>query len=256
MSYATGAPPQQLQELERLLELRTAEAQEARRELDDFTYSVSHDLRAPMRHINGYSKIILEDFADKLDPQCLHFFENLQESASKMAKMLEDLTKYSRIGRQDIVRQNVSLIDLVQDVIKVLTEEAAPRKIQWNIGPLPLVSCDVSMVKQLFLHLLNNAAKFTRPREAAVIEVGAMDDNAGQTFFIRDNGIGFDMKHTDRLFGMFQRFHSQQDYEGIGSGLAIAKRIVKKHGGRIWAEAAVDQGASFYFTLTEQPQGH
>ena len=256
MSHSSEGPSSRVQELERLLEQRTAEAQEARKELDDFSYSVSHDLRAPMRHINGYSKIILEDFGDKLDPQCLHFFENMQESASKLARMLEDLTKFSRIGRQEILRQNVPLDDLVQEVVKTLSEETVARKIEWKIGQLPLITCDVSMMKQLFLHLLNNAAKFTRPRELAVIEAGTVPSNGGKAIFIRDNGVGFDMKHADRLFTMFQRLHSQQDYEGTGSGLAIAQRIIKKHGGRIWAEAAVDQGASFYFTLEGQSQGH
>lgn len=256
MPHSTDGLPSRVQELERLLEQRTAEAQEARKELNDFSYSVSHDLRAPMRHINGYSKIILEDFGDKLDPQCLHFFENLQESANKLAKMLEDLTNFSRIGRQEVLRQNVPLDGLVHEVVRILSEETVARAIEWKIGQLPQISGDVTMMKQLFLHLLNNAAKFTRPRELAVIETGTVEGNGGKTIFIRDNGIGFDMKHSDRLFTMFQRLHSQQDYEGNGAGLAIAKRIVRKHGGEIWAEAAVDRGASFYFTLEGQSQGH
>jgi light-regulated signal transduction histidine kinase (bacteriophytochrome) len=256
MSHLSEGPLSRLEELERLLEQRTAEAQEAGKELDDFSYSVSHDLRAPLRHINGYAKIILEDFGDKLDPQCLHFFENIHESASKMAAMLEDLTKISRIGRQELLRQTVPLDSLVQEVVRAVADETVARHIEWKIGPLPQMNCDVVMMKQLFLQLFTNAAKFTRPRDHAVIEAGTVESNGGKTIFIRDNGIGFDMKHSDRLFTIFQRLHSQHEYEGLGSGLALAQRIIKKHGGRIWAEAAVNQGASFYFTLDGQPQGH
>lgn len=256
MSPLADGPPSRLQELERLLEQRTAEAQEARKELDAFGYLIPHDLRAPLRHINGYSKIIIEDFGDKLDPQCLHFFENIQKSANKLTKMLEDLASFSRIGRQEILRQNVPLDGVVKDVVRTLTEETVARKIEWKIGQLPQFSCDISMMKQLFLALLNNAVKFTRPRELAVIEAGTVEGNGVTTIFIRDNGVGFEMKYAEKLFNMFQRLHSQQEYEGTGTGLAIAQRIIKKHGGRIWAEAAVDEGASFYFTLSGESQSH
>lgn len=238
-----------------MLELRTAEAREARKELEDFSYSVSHDLRAPMRHVNGYIKIVLEDFGGKLDPECVRYFNNILESAGRMSKMLEELTAYSRLGREPLQRQAVPLDSMVQPAIKALIEQNAARNIEWKTEQLPCVSCDAPMTKQLFLILLSNAVKFTRTREVAVIEIGATETAEETVVFVRDNGIGFDVKRAEKLFSMFQRFHSHLGYEGIGSGLAIAQRIVRKHGGRIWAEAATDQGASFYFTLGVKSQG-
>lgn len=249
MAHPVEALPLRLEELERLLEQRTAELREARKELEDFNYSVSHDLRAPVRHIHGYTKIILEDYGGGLDPKCHQYFETILAGANKMSAMLEELTKLSRLGRQELSTQNIALDNLVQDAVRVLVQEIVARNIEWKIGSLPQISGDAAMIKQLFLHLLNNAVKFTRPREQAVIEVGATEESGQATIFVRDNGIGFDMKYAEKLFTVFQRLQGSQDFEGHGAGLAIARRILNKHGGRIWAEAETNKGATFYFTL-------
>jgi len=257
VAHPVEAPPSRLEELERLLEQRTMELREARKELEDFNYSISHDLRAPVRHIHGYTKIILEDYGGGLDPKCHQYFETILAGANKMSAMLEELAKLSRLGRQDYCPQNIALDNLVQDTVRVLLQDIVARNIEWKIGSLPQINGDVAMMKQLFLQLLANAVKFTRPRAHAVIEVGATEDNGQTTFFVRDNGVGFDMKYADKLFTVFQRLQGSQDFEGHGAGLAIARRILNKHGGRIWAEAATDKGATFYFTLNvSQTKGH
>jgi light-regulated signal transduction histidine kinase (bacteriophytochrome) len=255
VAHPAEALPARLEELERLLEQRTAELREARKELDDFTYSVSHDLRAPMRHINGYATIILEDYGSSLDPKCRQHFETVLAGANKVSAMLEDLTKFSQLARQELCLKEMVLDTLLQDVVRSITKEASGRDIEWKIGKLPQIHADAAMMKQVFLNLLKNAVKFTQPRDHAVIEVGTVRDNGEPTIFVRDNGAGFDMKYTDKLFTVFQRLHGNQGIEGRGMGLAIAKRIVSKHGGRIWAEATPDKGATFYFTLSNsQPK--
>jgi light-regulated signal transduction histidine kinase (bacteriophytochrome) len=249
VAHPVEALPSRLEELERLLEQRTAELREARKELEDFNYSVSHDLRAPVRHIHGYAKIILEDYGAGLDPKCHQYFETILAGANKMSAMLEELTKLSRLGRQELSPQNIVLDNLVQDAVRILVQEIVARNIEWKIGSLPQINGDTAMIRQLFLHLLNNAVKFTRTREQAVIEVGTTEEKGQAVIFVRDNGIGFDMRHADKLFTVFQRLQGSRDFEGHGAGLAIARRILNKHGGRIWAEAATDKGATFYLTL-------
>jgi light-regulated signal transduction histidine kinase (bacteriophytochrome) len=243
-----------LQELERMLEQQSAELREAKKELENFNYSVSHDLRAPLRHISGYSQIILEDFRDKLDPQCLQYMESIQGAAQKLGAMLDGLLKISRLGRQELQRQDVSLDRMVRDVVQCHTP--AGRDIEWKIDQLPNLNCDAAMLKQVFTNLVENAVKFTQPRPRALVEIGAVEKNGIPAIFVRDNGIGFDMKYADKLFVTFQRLHGRPQIEGIAVGLAIAKQIVRRHGGRIWADSALDQGATFYFTLQEiQPIG-
>jgi light-regulated signal transduction histidine kinase (bacteriophytochrome) len=253
MSNSVETYHARLEQLERLLEQRTAELRDTRKELENFNYSVSHDLRAPLRHINGYARIILEDYGRILDPECLRHFNSIEESARRMSALMDELAKLSRIGRQELSRQKVALDALVQDVERDLVAEIPDRKIEWRNGHLPLMECDAALMKQFFSHLLSNAIKFTRRREHAQIETGAMHENGVTTIFVRDNGIGFDMKYADKLFTIFQRLHSQQDFEGHGAGLAIAKRIISKHGGVIWAESALNQGATFYFTIDGFP---
>lgn len=248
MSNPVEAPQERMEELERLLEQRTAELRDARKDLDDFNYSVSHDLRAPLRHINGYAKILEEDYASRLDPQSLHYLESIAQSAQKMSALLDDLTKLARVGRQELSLQPVKLDDLVRDVVRELDQKVPQRKIEWKFGPLAEVNGDAALLRQVFFNLLANAVKFTRSRAHAVIEIG-VDESSKGAIFVRDNGVGFDMRYADRLFTIFQRLHGQQEYEGRGAGLAIAKRIVAKHGGRIWVQAAADQGATFYLTL-------
>ncbi|HEY2496018.1 MAG TPA: ATP-binding protein [Candidatus Angelobacter sp.] len=240
---------QQLEELERKLEQQSGELRDAKKELEDFTYSVSHDLRAPLRHISGYSQIILDDYGKALDPQCLQYMENIQSATQKLGVMLDGLLKLSHLGQQELQRQDVDLDRLVHGIVQGLV--VSGRQIEWKIGRLPKASCDGAMIKQVFINLLENAVKFTRSQSQAVVEVDAIERNGGTTFFVRDNGMGFDMKYADKLFVVFQRLHAQREIEGGGTGLAITRRIIHQHGGRIWAESALDQGATFYFTLHE-----
>lgn len=255
MANSVERPHEKLDELERLLQQTTDELHDAKKDLEDFNYSVSHDLRAPLRHITGYAQIILEDFGSKLEPQCRQYFESIQNDARKMAAQIEELLKLSRLGRQELCRQPIELGLLVQAVVSNLAAGTADRTIEWKIEPLPMIDCDAAMTKQVFINLISNSLKFTRPRAVAVIEIGTVDGAAAgakrndKTLFVRDNGVGFDMKYSDKLFGIFQRMHAEQEFEGMGAGLASTLRILRRHGGRIWAEAAMDKGATFYFTL-------
>jgi light-regulated signal transduction histidine kinase (bacteriophytochrome) len=248
MAVSSAASVQKIAELEHLLEQRTAELRDARKELEGLSYSVSHDLRAPLRHIKGYAQILAEDCGAALAPECGQHLARIQEGAQKMGEMLEELLNLSRLGRQPLVREQLLLEQAVRDAIHGLERENSSRQVEWKIGELPALSCDPILMRQLFYHLLANALKFTRPRSHAVVEVGT-EQQAGLVFFVRDNGVGFDMQYADRLFNIFQRLHPQEDFEGYGAGLALAQRIVHKHGGRIWAESAVDQGTTFFFTL-------
>jgi light-regulated signal transduction histidine kinase (bacteriophytochrome) len=253
MANSTELSQGQFDALERLLQQSTDELHVTKKELEDFNYSVSHDLRSPLRHITGYAQIILEDYGNKLDPQCRQYFESIQDAARKMGVQLDELLKLSRLARQELCRQPVELDTLARGVVQDLAFGTAERNIEWKIGHLPCIECDVAMMKQVFTNLLSNSMKFTRPRAAAVIEIGTAVDGTGaansRTIFVRDNGVGFDMKYSDKLFCIFQRLHAKPEFEGIGAGLAITQRILRRHGGRIWAEAAVEKGATFYFTL-------
>jgi light-regulated signal transduction histidine kinase (bacteriophytochrome) len=249
MANSLAISKERLKDLERQLERRTAELREARKELEDFNYSVSHDLRAPVRHISGYAQIILEDYSNGLDCQCRKYMEGIQEGIRTMGTMVDELLKLSRLGRQDVCLIPVALEKLFRDLSRDFTPGSAERIVEWKIGTLPQVECDPTMMKQAVFNLVANAVKFTRTRAHAVIEVGTINQDGGAVIFIRDNGVGFDMKYADKLFNMFQRLHPAREFEGIGAGLAIAERILRRHGGRIWAEAIPDKGATFYFTL-------
>jgi len=236
-------------ELEQRVEERTAELTTANKELESFTYSVAHDLRAPLRHIDAFSKILEEDCADALPHEAAHYLQNIRKSAAKMSLLVDDLLNLARIGRQELRRQPTPLSGLVREVLTDLKEETVGRTLEWRIQPLPAIECDPGLMKQVFANLLSNAVKYTRPRPVAVIEVGYRRKNGDTAVFVRDNGVGFNMKYADKLFGVFQRFHRAEEFEGTGVGLATVDRIVRKHGGHIWAEAAVDRGATFYFTV-------
>jgi PAS domain S-box-containing protein len=226
-----------------------AELAAINRELETFTYSVSHDLRAPLRHIDGFSKILLEDFASQLDPEGQRYLERVRESTQRMGQLVDDLLTLARLGRHEVELQIAGLNKLVEEVLAELQTEIGDRNIDWQVGRLPFVECDPGLMKQVFANLLSNAVKYTRPRERAVIEVGQTTIDGRSVVFVRDNGVGFNMKYADKLFGVFQRLHRQEDFEGTGVGLATVQRVIHKHGGRIWAEAQTDQGATFYFTL-------
>jgi PAS domain S-box-containing protein len=237
------------QELESRVQQRTAQLQAANQELESFTYSVSHDLRAPLRHISGFSKILSEDFSAVLPQEAQHLLQRIEEGTRRMGMLVDDLLNLGRVGRHEVRLQVTGLDTVVKEVLTDLQPESENRKVEWKIGRLPYVECDAPLMKQVFQNLLSNALKFTRPREQAVIEVGCQEQNGIPIVFVRDNGVGFSMKYADKLFGVFQRLHRTEDFEGTGVGLATVQRIVQKHGGRIWAEAELDKGATFYFTL-------
>ena len=236
-------------ELEQRVADRTAELTAANKELESFTYSVAHDLRAPLRHVDAFSKLLHEDFEAELPQEAQHYLRNIRASAGKMSLLVDDLLNLARVGRQELRRQPTPLSGLVNEVLADLKQETAGRKLEWHIEPLPAVECDPGLMKQVFANLLSNAVKYTRPRPVAVIEVGCRKTNGDTAVFVRDNGVGFNMKYADKLFGVFQRFHRAEEFEGTGVGLATVDRIVRKHGGHIWAEAAEDKGATFYFTV-------
>ena len=241
-------------ELEQRVQERTVELTAANNELETFTYSVAHDLRAPLRHIDSFSKILEEDCAGALPRQAAHYLQNIRNSTGKMSMLVDDLLNLARVGRQELRRQTTPLSALVDEVLADLQNETAGRMLEWRIEPLPAIECDPGLMKQVFANLLSNAVKYTRPRPVAIIEVGYRKMNGDSAVFVRDNGVGFNMKYADKLFGVFQRLHRAEEFEGTGVGLATVERIVRKHGGHIWADAAVDKGATFYFTVAGMEQ--
>jgi PAS domain S-box-containing protein len=236
-------------ELEEKVVQRTAQLEMANRELEAFTYSVSHDLRAPLRHIAGFSRILVEDFGSSMQPEALPHLQRIADGVKGMGLLVDELLNLARVGRHTLKLQPTGLNSIIQEVITLLKPETAGRGITWKIAELPIAKCDIILIKQVFQNLLANAVKFTRPREHAVIEIGHGRENGQDVIFVRDNGVGFNMKYKDKLFGVFQRLHRTEDFEGTGIGLATVQRIVRKHGGRVWADSELDKGATFCFTL-------
>ena len=236
-------------ELERRVSERTAELAEANRELESFTYSVSHDLRAPLRHVLGYAEILKDDYTTQLPPDAQTVVKRIVAGTQNMSLLVDDLLRLARIGRQELALQPVDLNKTVREVIEEITLELAERKIDWRIQQLPQVSADPGLMKIVYTNLISNAVKYSRKRPETVIEIGHKRENNADTFFIRDNGVGFDMQYATKLFGVFQRLHKQEQFEGTGVGLAIVERIIRKHRGKIWAQSVPDQGATFSFTL-------
>jgi light-regulated signal transduction histidine kinase (bacteriophytochrome) len=219
------------------------------KELEAFSYSVSHDLRAPLRHIAGFSKMLVEEFEASLPADAQHYLQRIQDGTRRMGLLVDDLLNLARVGRSELRLQVAGLNSIVDEVISELKPETEGRNIEWKIGALPYVACDPALLKQVLQNLLSNALKFSRPRCSPVIEIGQRQQNGNAVVFVRDNGVGFSMKYADKLFGVFQRLHRPEDFEGTGVGLATVQRIVQKHGGSVWAEAGLDRGATFYFTL-------
>jgi len=226
----------------------TADLEAANRELEAFAYSVSHDLRAPLRSLDGFSKILLEEAGPALGADGRHYLDMIASSAAEMAQLIDGLLSFSRLGKQPMARQPVEPDRLVRQVLDELKPLQAGRTVDVRIGRLPECSADPGLLRQVLTNLLGNALKYTRNRPKAEVEVGWTDAGGG-AYFVKDNGVGFDMKHADKLFGVFQRLHRAEDYEGTGVGLAIVQRIVQRHGGRVWAEAAEGRGATFFFTI-------
>ena len=241
-------------ELEQRVVQRTAQLEAANKELETFTYSVSHDLRAPLRHIGGFSKILVEEFGPALDPTAQHYLQRIEEGTRRMGVLVDELLNLARVGRHSLSLQVTGLNSIVAELVSMLKPESEGRQVEWIIADLPFVECDPILIKQVLQNLMANALKFTRPRPRAVIEIGQVEENGNPAVFVRDNGVGFSMKYADKLFGVFQRLHRPEDFEGTGIGLATVQRIIQKHGGRVWVEAELDRGATFYFSLGASEQ--
>jgi len=237
------------EELEQRVLNRTAQLEAANKELEAFSYSVSHDLRAPLRHLAGFAELLKGRTSGKLDEKSMHYLDVLQNSAGQMGYLIDDLLAFSRIGRAELLKTTVDLGKLINDVMKELSEEMKGRKVAWDIHQMPVVFGDRSMLKLVFVNLLANALKFTRKKERAEIEIGYSEGEDELTIYVRDNGVGFDMHYVDKLFNVFQRLHRKEEFEGTGVGLANVHRIIKKHGGRTWAEGKLNEGAIFYSSL-------
>ncbi|MFH1985272.1 MAG: GAF domain-containing protein [Pseudomonadota bacterium] len=239
-------------ELEQRVKDRTAQLETANKELEAFAYSVSHDLRAPLRHIDGFMELLQKKAEATLDKQGRHYMDVISEAAQKMGLLIDDLLSFSRMGRHAMSAQPVALEPLVHNVIRELEPDTAGREIEWRIGDLPATNGDPAMLRIVLANLVLNALKFTRPREKTQIEIGSLPGQEAETvIFVRDNGVGFDMAYADKLFGVFQRLHRAEEFEGTGIGLATVRRIIARHGGRVWAKGQIDQGAVFYFSLPQ-----
>ena len=221
----------------------------ANKELEAFSYSVSHDLRAPLRAVNSFAQIIKNDFTTGMDPMGLGYLDKVIASGERMTQLIDDLLSFSHTSRKELKKQEVDFNALARAVIETLAPEISSRQIEWNLADLPSAQADPALIQQVFANLIGNAVKYSRNRSPARIEIGSLVQNGETVYFVRDNGAGFDMQYANKLFGVFQRLHSDNLFEGTGIGLATVQRIIHRHGGRIWAEAEVDQGAIFYFTL-------
>jgi PAS domain S-box-containing protein len=237
------------EELEQRVLRRTAQLEVANKELEAFSYSVSHDLRAPLRHIAGFSRILEEEFGPMLPADAQRHLQRIQEGTHRMGVLIDELLSLARVGRQALRIEVINLGEVVREIIDLLSPETTGRQVEWKIADLPFVECDRGLIKQVFQNLISNALKYSRKRAKAEIEIGQIGNHGETVIFVRDNGVGFNMKYADKLFGVFQRLHRSEDFEGTGVGLATAHRIVTKHGGRIWPEAEIDKGTTFYFTF-------
>jgi light-regulated signal transduction histidine kinase (bacteriophytochrome) len=240
--------------LEQRVAKRTSELESANKELEAFSYSVSHDLRAPLRAVDGFSQAVLEDYGPRLPEEGRRYLQTIREGAQRMGVLIDDLLTFSRLSRTPLKKQEVNTDKLVHHVLEEMNSQQEDRQVEIRIGDLPMCQGDPALLNQVWVNLLSNALKYTRHRENAVIEVGCKVAQEENVYFVRDNGAGFDMRYAHKLFGVFQRLHRADEFEGTGVGLAIVQRIINRHGGRVWADAAVDRGATFYFTLKEETQ--
>ena len=240
---------ERIHQLNQALEKHVEELQAANQELETFSYSVSHDLRAPLRQVDGFARILRERMGPQFDPDSNHYLQRIQDAATHMGCLLEGLLDLARLGRRGLRVLLTDLNSLASEVIEELKLDVPHRQIEWILGPLPVVPCDAVLMKAVFSNLLSNAVKFTSTRECAIIRIGHRFENGEAVIFVEDNGVGFNMKYADKLFGIFQRLHRSEHFPGTGLGLATVQRIIKKHGGRIWAEAELNSCARFYFTL-------
>jgi PAS domain S-box-containing protein len=238
-------------ELEQKVKERTKELETANRELEAFCYSISHDLRSPLRIIHGYTSILLEDYVRQLDQEAQRLGDGILSNTLKMGQLIDDLLDFSRLGRKELVKRNVPMKPLVQNIWSEFQKYETDRKIDFRVDEIPEAMADDVTIRQVWANLVSNALKYTKHQEKTVIEVGCEGNGNRTTYYIRDNGIGFDMRYYDKLFGVFQRLHSPEEFEGTGVGLAIVQRIIARHGGKVWAKAKPNEGATFYFSLSE-----
>jgi light-regulated signal transduction histidine kinase (bacteriophytochrome) len=234
---------------ERELQEKNTALEAANRELEAFSYSISHDLRAPLRAMGGFARVLERQFAGQLPPEAQQAVQRIRDNATKMGQLIDGLLEFSRLNSSPIRKTKVSPAGIARAVFEELRPEVVHRSMEMDIAELPDCEADAKLLKQVFANLLSNALKYTRGRDPAVIKIGCQKKNPETVYFIQDNGTGFDMQYAGKLFGVFQRLHSADEFDGTGVGLAIVQRIIHRHGGRVWAEAQLDRGATFYFTL-------
>jgi signal transduction histidine kinase len=240
---------EQIRELNQQLEGRSAELEASNKELEAFAYSISHDLRAPVRHMVGFAELLGQHASTAQDEKSRRYSTTILDAAQRMGALIDDLLAFSRIGRAETRASTVGLRQLVNEVVAEMQPDLAGRTVSWRIGELPDLYCDRSMLRMVFVNLITNAIKFTRPRERAEIEIGSFQDPRGVAVFVRDNGVGFDMQYSNKLFHVFQRLHRSEEFEGTGIGLATVQRIIQRLGGIVWAEGSVNGGATFFLAV-------
>ncbi len=238
-----------LNELNQKLKIQTDKLEDANQELEAFAYSVSHDLRVPLRAIDGFSRILVEDYEDKLDEEGIRLLNIVRDNTAKMGHLIDDILLLSRASRQEMKLNELDMTALANSVYQEFQTDVEGRDIQFTVGDLPHAYGDRAMMGQVFQNLIGNAIKFTRNRNPAIIEVGGEVKDKELVYYVKDNGAGFDMKYINKLFGLFQRLHSPEEFEGTGVGLSIVQRVIRRHGGRVWGEGSVDGGATIFFAL-------
>jgi len=245
---------QLLRHTHRLLQNHVEELQRSNAELESFSYSISHDLRAPLRAIDGYSQILLKKYGGQLDETGTRYLDSIAVNAQKMGQLIDDILAFSRLGRQKLSVSRLHLGNLFKEVFHEVSKMEGYEGVQFKMDELPEVMGDYSLIRQVAVNLFSNALKYSSKKDGPMVEVGTIDMEGRKVFFVRDNGAGFDMSYYDKLFGVFQRLHHANEFQGNGVGLALVRRIVNKHHGEIWAESEIDQGATFFFTLNENEQ--
>ncbi len=244
---------EEIEKLNRELKQRVGELASLNQELEAFSYSVSHDLRAPLRHIYGFTSLLRRHAGAGLDEKGRHYLSTIEDSVRQMGSLIDELLAFSRLGRAEFRSASVDLEVIARDAIHEVEPDTNGRDVRWMVGELPRVTGDASLLRQVFVNLLSNALKYTRPRPVSSIEIGSVPGDSGEVVcFVRDNGVGFDMKYAEKLFGVFQRLHGPDEFEGTGIGLANVRRVIQRHGGRTWARGVVDEGATFFFSLPRQ----
>jgi light-regulated signal transduction histidine kinase (bacteriophytochrome) len=239
-------------ELEDRVAKRTSQLEASNKELEAFSYSVSHDLRAPLRHVSGYVELLNKHFHSELPEKGQHYLNSIADSVRLMGVLIDDLLQFSRTGRMELRESDFDMNEIVKEVIESLGKDNPDRKIEWVLGKLPSIYGDKALLRLVWMNLLSNAVKFTRTGKQTRIEIGVKKEKKELVFFVRDNGVGFDIQYAQKLFGVFQRLHPAEEFEGTGVGLANVRRIILRHGGRTWAEAELNNGAIFYFSIPKK----